>query len=171
MLIDVSQILREYGGRINIDCDLVMDDADFLGETYHFEEPVKVSGSVINNGETLRLTVSVTAKIITHCARCAKPIPVTESFDIDTSLVKGDEQEQSWDDSGAIVFEGHTFDLGEIVLDEFFMNANGKYLCREDCKGLCPQCGADLNEGDCGCRTVDPRWEALLKIMDKSEDE
>ncbi len=171
MLIDVSQILREYGGRINIDCTLDMDDTDFLGETYHFEEPVKVVGSVVNNGETLSLEVSVTAKIGAHCARCAKPVSVIECFDIDESLVKGDEQEQSWDDSGAIVFEGHTFDLSEIVLDEFFMNAAGKYLCREDCKGLCPQCGADLNEGDCGCKTVDPRWEALLDIMNRSEND
>ena len=60
----------------------------------------------------------------------------------------------------------------EIAQTGFFMNVPGKFLCSEDCKGLCPQCGADLNEGDCGCdnEVIDPRWEALKKIMDSNQD-
>ena len=53
----------------------------------------------------------------------------------------------------------------------FLMNVEGKYLCSEDCKGLCQHCGADLNEGDCGCsqENIDPRWAALVDIMEKDK--
>ena len=51
------------------------------------------------------------------------------------------------------------------------MNVEGKYLCSEDCKGLCSTCGADLNEGECGCSkgNIDPRWSQLLDIMKNNE--
>ena len=51
------------------------------------------------------------------------------------------------------------------------MNVEGKYLCSEDCKGLCQHCGADLNEGDCGCsqENIDPRWAALVDIIEKDK--
>ena len=53
MTIDVSTILKELGGKIDINGDVEMSDTDFLGEMYHFNEPVKVSGSVSNNGQSL----------------------------------------------------------------------------------------------------------------------
>ena len=52
MTIDVSTILKELGGKIDINGDVEMSDTDFLGEMYHFNEPVKVSGSVSNNGKS-----------------------------------------------------------------------------------------------------------------------
>ena len=52
------------------------------------------------------------------------------------------------------------------------MNLPGRFLCSEDCKGLCPKCGADLNLGDCGCdkEDIDPRWADLQKIMKDMAD-
>ena len=62
-------------------------------------------------------------------------------------------------------------DIDDIVANNFLMNVEGKYLCSEDCKGLCQHCGADLNEGDCGCsqENIDPRWAALVDIMEKDK--
>ena len=63
-------------------------------------------------------------------------------------------------------------DIYEVVLNNFLMNVEGKYLCMEDCKGLCTKCGADLNNGECGCDNddIDPRWAKLAEIMKNSSD-
>lgn len=171
MQIDVSGILKEYGGKIDIDCDLEMSDTGFLGEDYHFTKPVKVIGSVSNNGKSLMLKARVEAEVSAHCARCTKPLTVCESFELDEVLIQDNGEEIN--DLDVVAFEGHTFELDELVMNGFFMNVSGKYLCKEDCKGLCPECGADLNEGECGCAqtSVDPRWAGLLDIMNQSADE
>ena len=67
MTIDVSTILKELGGKIDINGDVEMSDTDFLGEMYHFNEPVKVSGSVSNNGKSLILKANCTGHMTTVC--------------------------------------------------------------------------------------------------------
>lgn len=88
MTIDVSTILKELGGKIDINGDVEMSDTDFLGEMYHFNEPVKVSGSVSNNGKSLILKANCTGHMTTQCARCMKDIVVDIDFDIDENLLR-----------------------------------------------------------------------------------
>ena len=90
-------------------------------------------------------------------------------FDIDENLAQDDGSVSSDDD--VILFEDVKIDIDDIVANNFLMNVEGKYLCSEDCKGLCQHCGADLNEGDCGCsqENIDPRWAALVDIMEKDK--
>jgi len=70
------------------------------------------------------------------------------------------------------VFSDNQLDITDIVVNSFLMNVSGRYLCKEDCKGLCQKCGTDLNEGSCGCDTeeIDPRWADLQKIMRNMTD-
>ena len=169
MTIDVSTILKELGGKIDINGDVEMSDTDFLGEMYHFNEPVKVSGSVSNNGKSLILKANCTGHMTTQCARCMKDIVVDIDFDIDENLAQDDGSVSSDDD--VILFEDVKIDIDDIVANNFLMNVEGKYLCSEDCKGLCQHCGADHNEGDCGYsqENIDPRWAALVDIMEKDK--
>lgn len=169
MTIDVSSILKEIGGRIDIDCEVNMSDTDFLGEVYHFNEPLKVVGSVSNNGKSLILTAKCDGHMTTQCARCMKDITVPIEFGMDENLAE--DGENISDDEDVIIFDDVKIDIDDIVMNNFLMNVEGKYLCKEDCKGLCQQCGADLNEGDCKCSrdTIDPRWSALIDIMEKDK--
>ena len=163
-------VLAEAGAsKIDINGDVEMSDTDFLGEMYHFNEPVKVSGSVSNNGKSLILKANCTGHMTTQCARCMKDIVVDIDFDIDENLAQDDGSVSSDDD--VILFEDVKIDIDDIVANNFLMNVEGKYLCSEDCKGLCQHCGADLNEGDCGCsqENIDPRWAALVDIMEKDK--
>lgn len=165
MTIDVSAILKELGGKIDINGVVYMPDTDFLGEMYRFNEPLNVLGSVSNNGKSLILRAHCTGRMLTQCARCMKDIEVDVDFEIDENLVQ-DNEEVSVDDD-VIVFSEPQIDIDNIVADCFLMNVEGKYLCSEDCQGLCPQCGADLNTEscDCGQDNIDPRWAALVDIM------
>ena len=169
MTIDVSSILKEIGGRIAIDGSVTMPDTEFLGE-YHFSEPLSVKGSVSNNGKSLILKAVADGEMTTSCARCMKEITVPVRFRLDENLARDDGEVS--EDEDVILFTDTVFEIDDIVLDNFLMNTTGKYLCREDCKGLCPTCGADLNEGDCGCskENIDPRWASLLDIMKNKEE-
>ena len=170
MTIDVSTILKELGGKIDINGDVEMSDTNFLGEMYHFNEPVKVSGSVSNNGKSLILKANCTGHMTTQCARCMKDIVVDIDFDIDENLAQDDGSVSSDDD--VILFEDVKIDIDDIVANNFLMNVEGKYLCSEDCKGLCPVCGKDLNEGDCGCDTtyINPKFESLRSLFKCDEE-
>ena len=170
MIIDVSLLLKEYGKKIILNDEICLEDTPFLGETYHFVRPVKINGSITNNGKALELKAACDACFITGCARCTKEIEVSESFDIDEILTRNDGSVDE-NDTDAILFEGMEIELDDIVLNGFLMNVSGRYLCKDDCKGLCEMCGADLNEGDCGCsdNAVSPGWEGLLDIINSNE--
>ena len=167
MKVDVSSILKETGGRLEINGEVKLPDTDFLGE-YRFPEPIKVRGSVSDNGKSLVLRADAEGVMITNCARCMKEITVPVSFYIDENLARED---SGIDDADVILFRDTEIEIDDIVYNNFLMNVEGKYLCKEDCKGLCPECGKDLNEGECDCskENIDPRWSALLDIMKDNE--
>ena len=173
MVIDVSSILKEFGGKISFDDKAEIPDLSFGGGDYHFKEPVSVKGSVSNTGGALALKADISGVMITQCARCMKDIDVPIEFKLSETLMRNDDGDGNVvpDDEDVIVFEGNTVSLDEIVEDNFIINLSPRYLCSEDCKGLCPKCGKDLNDGDCGCTDddIDPRWAALADLIKKED--
>ena len=168
MILDVSSILKETGGKIDISAELDFADVDFLGESFHFTSPLTISGKIYNNGKSLRLTLDVSGRMQVHCARCMKDFETDVNFEVLEDFMQ--EDGENAEDEDIILFAGTEIELMEVVSNSFFMNVSGKYLCSEDCKGLCPKCGKDLNEGNCGCDDddIDPRWAGLKAIMDKT---
>jgi uncharacterized protein len=101
------------------------------------------------------------------CDRCAKEFERDFSVPLEAVLTTELQSEDSEDEN---LFElvGDCVDLDDVITTAFVLNMDQKFLCRDDCKGLCPTCGADLNEGSCGCRPeVDPRFAALQQLLDK----
>ena len=111
--------------------------------------------------DVLELSAHVEGTFHTNCARCLKELELPLSFDFTETLTQNSEEID--DKDSVIVFSGTTVDLSEIVSSNILLNLSYKYLCSEDCRGLCPKCGADLNDGPCGCEDdeIDPRWEKL----------
>ena len=172
MIVNVSSIIKETGAKIDIEGQVSMSDTEFLGE-YRFKTPLIVSGSISNNGKSLVLRANAEGQMITACARCMKEITIPVSFEIEEGLLKKGSvtDEELEGDEDAVVFTDDDVLMDDIVRDNFIMKVPGKYLCSEDCRGLCPVCGADLNEGECGCdkEQIDPRWASLLDIMKNNE--
>ncbi len=80
------------------------------------------------------------------------------------------EAEGPEEDEGDVnYYKGKTLNLYDVLRDQLFLALPLKPLCREECKGLCPSCGADLNEGPCSCKAIkgDRRLDALKKLKDK----
>ena len=69
-----------------------------------------------------------------------------------------------------ILLDGTEIDVGDLAYSAFILDMDMKNLCSEDCRGLCPGCGVNLNDETCRCKPeVDPRWAALSQFMDKTE--
>lgn len=158
MICDVSTVVNTEGASINFSEGI--EFADFSLEVEVLR--AKLNGKITCSGGVLVLEANLDAKIKTACARCLKELEIPVSVDFSETLVQSG-QEEGKDLDSVIVFEGTEVDVGEIAENNLLLNISSKYLCSEDCRGLCPKCGKDLNEGDCNCDfdEIDPRWEKL----------
>ncbi len=166
MIFDLSPIINFEGKRLDFDTEL-----DFGGETHpgvRFLKPVKVSGSVLNIGGSLELSATVSTVLGFECDRCCEPFNQEFECSFDELLKKEDSKGDDDKNLDAIYFEGNTIEFGDIVLANIIVELPSKYLCREDCKGLCAECGENLNHGMCDCnmRSTDPRFDVLDKFFE-----
>lgn len=143
-------------------------DARLLGNVVGHVELMRTQQGVLV-GARLRTDVEVT------CARCLKPTTRTleavieEEFrptvDVFTGHRIWPDPEESLSDE-IMINEQHVLDLDEPVRQELQVAIPMKPLCREDCPGICPRCGADLSEGPCQCRPeADERWHELRDLL------
>src|SRR5688572_26743475 len=137
--------------------------------------PVALSAEVRKDGQKVRLVGRVSATLELECSRCLEPypVPVASSFDLlflpvaDIAATSdGEEREVREDDLGVSYYKDDEIDLAEVIREQFYLALPMKPLCREDCRGLCPECGINRNRETCSCRTewVDPRMEPLKKL-------
>ena len=102
------------------------------------------------------------------CDRCLKPFRREMRAAVSTLLAETLEDEEN---DAIVLLENGEVDLDELFTTALVLAMDTKHLCSEDCKGLCPRCGADLNEGPCGCKPeVDPRLAALAQLLDKETE-
>ena len=108
-------------------------------------------------------SANVDAVCICVCARCLREFEYPVHKRIMAELTEGGEG----GNPDGYFLQGDKVDLGEIVLTEFILDLNDTLLCREDCAGLCENCGSDLNEGPCACKSeVDPRLAVLGQLLE-----
>ena len=108
---------------------------------------VTVSGKIRNTVGVLTLRAAVKGTVSLPCDRCLEPVPLALSADLDTVL-----DLSSSEDESVTVSDG-AVDLAKTAYDALVLAVPMRILCREDCKGLCPVCGKNRNEGDCGCNS------------------
>ena len=119
----------------------------------------------------LSVRIYINTKIIAECARCLKPVDLNISDKLEylyyaegTEILEDDSDDEIF--PVEIDFFGRTLDVMQQIQESIFTLLPFKVLCKEDCKGLCPNCGADLNETTCSCKNDfhDPRMEALKDL-------
>lgn len=138
------------GGIEHLDFDYDMDlnaFEDMDGE-HPFRRPVHVTGAAVNRAGVVSLKAAAVFDFYTQCDRCLTELIEHRELPIQNVLVS-ELHEDAGDD--LLLCPDEKLDLDEVVLSNIILDLPMKHLCRENCKGLCPKCGHNLNEGDCGC--------------------
>jgi len=127
--------------------------------------------------QDIRLKGRLDTSLEVACARCLEPVvhQVEREFDLLYRPLGADagRDELSVTDAEAEIsyYQGEGLLLEDVLREQVLLAVPLKTICREDCKGLCPHCGKNLNEARCSCanQVDDPRWEALKGIREKLE--
>lgn len=164
MLLGLSKIIDCPGASVSFHTSVDLSDLRF-GTCCPAREPIQAIGTVRNTAGVLVLSGSLTTRLYGVCDRCAREFQRDVTFPMEAVLVaelSNEENEDEW----VFQLEGDSADLDDIITTTFVLNMDSKLLCKPDCKGLCFRCGANLNDGPCGCKPeLDPRFAALKQLL------
>jgi uncharacterized protein len=166
MKLDLSDIFAGKQKEISFDYPLTIED-EFYDVT--FPEPLYINGTVKNMAGYISLRMVGKINYDTFCDRCSKPIKSNMELVIERTVAQAKTVANDEVDESYLVVEGSSVELDETVREEFVLSFPTKHLCSEECLGLCPVCGKDLNTEKCSCndKTVDPKWGDILKMFEE----
>ena len=158
--------MPDYRARFDYTIDLSKEEVGF---EFPFRQPVRLEGEVSDDAGAITLSATVYAHVTTRCARCGKP--GEDEKDVEFLLVKELEGEEEDLRDDVYLVESDVVELDDILIPELILDMEMAVVCDEDCKGLCPKCGKNLNQGECGCvvKEVDPRLAVLQKFLDSTK--
>jgi uncharacterized protein len=141
--------------------------------------PVSWKGQVVHADPGFFLRARLGYDQTLSCNRCLKPIVEHAESDVELMILvehgpgAAGEHELREKDLGTLYLEEEVLQTDPLLIEQLQLNVPMKPLCRPDCQGLCPICGADLNVGPCSCveEVKDPRWAALAAIKSRLEGE
>jgi uncharacterized protein len=177
LLLDLS-LLREARERV----DRTFDPSSFPvsgDEAFRVEAPVRLVFDISKDGKQFHLVGRVDTTLGLACGRCLDPFSFRADLPFDllylphTENVAEGEIEVEDDDLTTAFYQDQQIDLGQLVREQLYLALPMKPLCRESCRGLCPECGTNLNTGTCRCvrEWTDPRLESLRSLVDKGDRE
>ena len=159
MYIELESVFNNEGESKQFDYNFVIDDDENIAS------PVSVQGSVFNKSGIVTLSAKAEYDISTVCALCTAPVRAHCAVPVEHILLNFIGNEDDYDKY--IVVDDMRLELDELVREDVFLAMPSRFLCREDCKGLCSVCGADLNIGSCGCnKPADTRWDSLKELFE-----
>lgn len=164
MKLNVSDIQNELGAQQSF--NLILPKTPDM-EAISVNQPVEVVGCVVNNGNVLELIAHVVTGITVQCSRCLDEVQIPLEFDFTERYCQCDSTKADKDlEEDCIEFQGEFIDLSQAVRENVLISQPLRFLCKDDCPGLCPQCGNNLKEGQCNCRKeeVDPRLAILSQL-------
>jgi uncharacterized protein len=154
--------------------EIALDD-----EQASLASTVEIEGLAHRKGEEVRINGKIKGEAEVLCDRCLAATRLPFEVEFDASFIprplaaaRGENVELLTEDLMLASYEDGAVDVDELVREQILLALPTRRLCREECKGLCPTCGADLNAAECSCEQgeTDPRWSALAGWKDKSHD-
>jgi uncharacterized protein len=135
-------------------------------------DDIEVKGELSKNAAKTDVRGKIRAPLEIDCTRCLTPVrrELDIVFDVDfvgkEMFPNSKETHLGSSDLDTDILEGNELDLSQVVREQILLNLPEQITCREDCRGICPTCGKDLNEGECKCSEdeMDPRWAALKDL-------
>ena len=176
--IEDIMILPETIGEAGIENDVSISPEimaeELKDKDLSVDKPFRIHYEAERQGEseTVHVSVDVAGKLQAACARCLEPVDHTMDLHLETDYIPAEpdmggnlEGERV---SSEIGYYRKSIHLGEFILSELVLALPLRYICNDECKGLCPGCGVNLNREECHCETpVDPRLQKLKDLKDK----
>ncbi len=135
--------------------------------------PVVINLDRREQGEDLFLSGKVCTTLSLSCDRCLAEVRLPVEGGLALWLLTAERPELDPEEQDLIILAPgqREVDLSGLLIESIKLAIPPKVLCRTDCRGLCPTCGADLNHGQCDCdlKEMDDRWSALVEIKQKLE--
>ncbi len=182
LILNVAQLLKESVGAtrsVHVIADLHRLTPELLEGVDEADQAVStLSGPVrlLRTGGDILVQGRLYAEVILPCARCLAPVraplvvELEEVFTPTLDIITGQAIIPEEEDRALWIDEHHILDLTEVLRQDVLVALPMHPLCREDCRGLCPTCGANLNDGPCNCRPEpDPRWARLAALLDAED--
>ena len=169
MIVDLAK-LEDSDNRFEF--SVSADDLDLETENVRLKSDIAVSCEITKNIPKTDVAGTISVAVEVDCTRCLLAIEKPFAFNFEAAyvpteeLLKESEAELEADDLDVDVLDGDELNMREVVREQILLNVPDQIFCKEDCKGLCQKCGANMNLIDCSCKEteIDPRWEALKKL-------
>lgn len=173
--LDISKIRSVKGSRESY--HLETDVFDFMNADWQLTQPLVIDTEISHQGQFLELKGHVRTAVQGICSRCldlvvvpldcsfAEQLLYAKDVSLFSHLAVGEVEEKYF------IYDNDTLDITDIIRESILAVLPQKILCRDDCRGLCPKCGKNLNQGQCDCdlNEVDPRFAILAKLKEAEE--
>ena len=181
MQLDLKQVFQLEGHTMPLEAELDLTAEELYGAC-PFRKPIKLSGRVENQSRIVMLRYHASVGYTRECDRCLDEATETYELDFEHILVaveerdphKASSEDFAEDTSDELVFvPDYRLELDELAREDILLMMPTRFLCRQECKGLCPKCGCNLNHTQCGCdrSEPDPRLAALRNLLELHEEE
>jgi len=169
--VDLGELARKK--RLHIDLSVPPDDGLVEGLAFRVNRPLDVQLEVQQSGHDVLVRGTIKGEAELDCRRCLTPVGTAIDEEVAVLFREGvSEAEAEEQEIYPLPAKGNELDLAGALHEHLVLAVPEFAICQEACKGLCPSCGANLNETECGCERVDVdhRWAALLQLKDRDQD-
>ena len=166
MQVDLSKLLGSEGASEEFSVALEAEQFSFGKATYALGKESDIRFRAEHDGKRhVKITGKAVFSLVMPCARCAEDVQVPFELPLDVTLDFDHPAEEVLDEQYYVC--GYCLDVDLLVFDELSLHVPMSVLCKEDCEGLCPTCGQNLNRGTCTCTNVvlDPRMAKIADIF------
>ena len=139
-----------------------------------FPSPMKVKGDITNTAGYMRMAVTLSVDYTAACARCLAPLSGSFTVNLEKTVAPrdlvADLPEERLDEY--VIIDDGFLDMDEQLTEQLELEFPSRFLCKDDCLGICPKCGVNLNDKKCNCaekKEIDPRLVGLLKFVNNEE--
>lgn len=159
MKVDISNILKVNGASLDVELEEVLEGFDSLDDEFVFDTPVKLVCRFTNIGGIVKLEGHFKTEYVVKCSRCLKDVRSSVEADLKEEFA----EEGQIKDEDCYTYMDKVIMLDKVLKDNIILNLPAKQVCSDDCKGICADCGVNLNEESCSCskEEFNPRMEAL----------
>lgn len=175
MRVPIADLLKEPGSHKTLPVQISLEPVEIKGESVQFGQPFTGEAEIWNVGDRMLVRAKAEGDATLSCSRCLTVFSARLHVSFEEEFVQGEPREEvepTDEDRTLSFYQGEEIDLSDSLRENLLLELPMKPLCDAACAGLCPTCGANLNQGKCGCGEtdrVDPRLAALQDLLRKPD--